>query len=235
MNPLDIYSQVESSLGFDDEIARLHNYYIDEIVSSKATSLLDIGCGRGDILAKINQTNPNIKTLGIDLSSSQIKICQNRDIEAICTSLQNLPKTKKFDIIIAVFDVLNYIPKDELKQFFEDIKIRLNDGGKFIFDVNSKFGFEEVAQGSIIVKDEDDEFIGIDAIYEDDILYTSINHFIKEDKCYKRENGTIKQYYHSSDIIKKYSKMRLKKIDFHLHTDSDDEYAMSDKYIYVLE
>ena len=235
MNPLDIYSQVESSLGFDEEIQRLHNYYIEQIENSDTKSVLDIGCGQGDILAKINSNYPKIKTLGIDLSQSQIEVCQSKNIDAKCTSLENLDNTK-YDMIIAVFDVLNYIPKDELKKFFADVKSRLNDGGKFIFDVNSLFGFEEVAQGCMIVKD-DDEFISIDAIFEDEILHTTINSFDKSfaqnDTYYKRAKGTIKQYYHSNEIIKKYSNMRVNKIDFFLHTDQEDGYA--DKTIYILE
>jgi predicted TPR repeat methyltransferase len=187
MNPLDIYSQVESHIGFNANVRELHKFYIDKIINSDCKSLLDIGCGQGYILEEINNHNSQIDTLGIDLSQSQVDESIKKGINTKCTSLSNLDKDTKYDCIIAVFDVLNFIPQDELQAFFEDVKIRLNDGGKFIFDVNSEFGFEEVAQGSLVVKDDDDEFINIDAIYEDDILHTFINSFTLQNDKYKRE------------------------------------------------
>lgn len=226
---LNLYSKIEPYLDFQDEVYNLHNEFMSIVFDKELDNILDVGCGQGFFIESLNLNQKN--AYGIDLSSEQIETCKQRGVENVaCIDLKDVKE--KYDCATAIFDVINYIPKDSLKEFFENVYKSLNDKGYFIFDVNTLYGFEEIAQGCITM-DLDDKFIAIDAIYEDEKLVTDLTLFTKlEDGNFKKENDFITQYYHSKDRLKK----MLKKIgfeveslrDFNLHSDE-----RADKQIYI--
>ena len=146
-------------------------------------NIIDIGCGQGYFLENLKVNKK--KYFGIDLSVEQIKVCQEKNLNAKAIDLKDVKE--KFDCATAIFDVLNYIPKNELKIFLEQTYEILNQNAYFIFDVNSYFGFDEVAQGTITI-DVEDKFIAIDANFENNKLQTDITLFGKKfAKCENTE------------------------------------------------
>jgi len=199
LNALNLYSLIEQDLDFKEEISELYNAYALLINQLDQSSLIDIGCGQGDFLLNLQETS--LKTFGIDLSSEQIKVCKEKNLNASCIDIKDVKE--KYDIATAMFDVLNYINKDELKSFLKATHSSLNNDAYFIFDVNSLFGFEEVAQGSLNIN-KDDRFIAIDAYFDDKILKTNITLFTKqEDSSYIKQEDFITQYYHSKSYLEK--------------------------------
>jgi len=227
LQALNLYSQIEQDLDFSEEISRLYNQYINIINSKNISKLIDIGCGQGEFLLHIQQNG--IDVFGTDLSSSQIEICKSKNIPCECIDIKDI--TSKYDCATAIFDVINYIPYDDLKQFFSSTYDLLEKNGYFIFDINSLYGFEEIAQGSLNI-DKDDKFISIDAYFEDDILTTQITLFRKENELFRKEQGFIEQFYYSNTTLIKLLKQTgfsiEKTIEFNLH-DEDN----ADKYIFV--
>ncbi len=200
MNGLNLYAKIEQYLELEDEA--LHNAFKEIIDELNPKSLIDIGCGQGAFLEILNSSKTN--TFGIDLSSSQIEVCISRNINARCIDLCNIDE--KFDCATAIFDVINYIPKKNIRKFFECSSNVLNKDGYFIFDINTLYGFEEVAEGTLTI-DMKDKFIAIDAIYEDKVLETNITVFTQENEFYKKENGSIKQFFHTKEFLTKELKL----------------------------
>ena len=228
MNALNLYSLVEQDLDFSEEIAELYNAYELFINQIEPSSLIDIGCGQGDFLLQVK--NEDMKTFGIDLSDEQIKICQEKGIDSACIDIADVKD--KYDCATAMFDVLNYINQNELKNFIQNTYNVLNNDSYFIFDVNTLFGFEEVAQGSLNINKQD-KFIGIDAYFEDEKLSTNITLFQKEQNdLYKKYNETITQYYYSKeyleDILKDIGFEVQNALEFKLHDENN-----ADKYIFL--
>ena len=159
MNSLDLYSIVEEELGFSEEIQELYNFYYEFANNQNTPSLIDIGCGQGDFLKKFSS---KIYTLGVDLSNEQIKVCQSKGLNAKCIDIKDI--NEKFQIATAIFDVINYIKADDLHSFFKHTNKLLELGGYFLFDINTLFGFEEIAQGSLNINKEN-KFIAIDAFF----------------------------------------------------------------------
>ncbi|MDY0051810.1 MAG: class I SAM-dependent methyltransferase [Aliarcobacter sp.] len=225
---LDLYARVEPFLSFEEEIYTLHKEFLKFIMVNDLDNIIDIGCGQGYFLENLMI---NKKTaFGIDLSAEQIKACDERNLNAKVMDLVDVQE--KFDCATAIFDVLNYIPKEDLKTFLTQVNVVLNQGAYFIFDVNSLFGFEEVAQGCITI-DLDDKFIAIDANFEDNKLQTDITLFTKENGgLFSKESDSIIQEYHTKEFLRKLLKecnfeiQEIKK--FNLHT---DEHA--DKLIFI--
>ena len=225
---LDLYARVEPFLSFEEEIYTLHKEFLNFIMVNNLDNIIDIGCGQGYFLENLMV---NKKTaFGIDLSVEQIKACEERNLNAKVIDLADVKE--KFDCATAIFDVLNYIPKEDLKSFITQVNIVLNQGAYFIFDVNSLFGFEEVAQGCITI-DLEDKFISIDANFENNKLQTDITLFTKENGgLFSKESDSIIQEYHTKEFLRKLLKecnfeiQEIKK--FNLHT---DEHA--DKLIFI--
>lgn len=225
---LDLYSKVEPYLGFEEEIYTLHKEYMTFIMSLELDNIIDIGCGQGYLLHTLKLNDK--KAFGIDLSSEQIKVCTDKDLNAVCIDLANVKE--KFDCATAVFDVLNYIPEENLEEFLTNTAKVLNKGGYFIFDVNTLFGFEEIAQGTLSI-DYEERFISIDANFENKELKTDITLFTSnEDGYYRKEQDSIIQYFHSQKILNRLLSKAgfeiVEKVGFNLH--SFDE---SDKFIYL--
>lgn len=225
---LNLYAKVEAYLDFEEEVRQLHKAFLGLLYERQPQSVIDIGCGQGAFLQHL-QTN-GVKALGIDLSSEQIKICQAKGLNAQCIPLEEVSQT--FDCATAVFDVINYIPKEHLKTLFKQTYLVLNQGGTFVFDVNSLFGFQEVAQGSLNINLED-KFIAIDALFEENRLQTDITLFSQQQNgLYEKEQDYIEQYYHTTKELKSvltdvgFSIEEV--VNFNLHG-----YEENDKWIFV--
>ena len=119
---------------------------------------------------------------------------------------------QKYDALLAVADVLNYLDKSDLEKFLKDVESHLFDDGIFICDINTLFGFSEVTAGSLSI-DEDDTFISIDSEFEDEKLYTTITMFTKDGKNYTKEQEDILQYYHTIKDIENLSSLKLVSVD----------------------
>lgn len=227
---LELYAKIEPYLDFEEEIYTLHKEFLKFIMTNDLDNILDIGCGQGYFLEnlKINKKN----YLGIDLSFEQIRVCKEKNLNAQCIELSKIDK--KFDCATAIFDVLNYLDKKELKEFLEQTYNILNDNGYFIFDVNTLFGFDEVAQGTIVI-DNDDNFISIDAIFEDNKLFTNMTMFSKEENnLFSKEKDEIIQHYHSKNeletLVKTLGFKLIEVRNFNLHSNEK-----SDKLLFVIK
>lgn len=225
---LNLYSKVEAYLDFEEEVDALHREFLRFVMERDIDNILDIGCGQGYFLENLAINGKNY--FGIDLSDEQIKVCKQKGLNAKCLPLCDVKE--KFDCTTAIFDVINYIPKSQLKNFFDETNIVLNQGGFFIFDVNSLFGFEEVADGSLNIN-HGDKFIAIDAVYDDEKLNTNITFFSEnKDGLYTKEEDCITQYYHDTQTLKAFLKEAGFEVlcvnEFNLHG-----FDKSDKLIFI--
>lgn len=182
MQTLDLYATIEEYLDFEEEIHHLYKTIGTIAISKEPKKLIDIGCGQGEFCHILNHNK--ISTLGVDLSAKQIDIAKQKDINAKCIDIKDIDE--KFDCATAVFDVLNYIKSKDLKSFIQNTYNLLEKNGYFIFDINTLYGFQEIAQGTLSI-DNDDNFIVIDANFQDETLYTDITFFTQENKLYKNK------------------------------------------------
>lgn len=225
---LELYSKIEPFLDFEDEVYTLHRQFMEFVMVNELDNIIDIGCGQGYFLENLRINGK--KAFGTDLSVEQIKVCQEKGLDAKAIPLNEV--SEKYDCATAIFDVLNYISKEHLEEFIKDTYSVLNDGAYFVFDVNSYFGFDIVAQGCITM-DLEDRFIAIDANFDEKNLQTDLTLFTQNDNgTFTKESDSIIQEYHSKDYLEKLLKkcgFKVKEIrDFNLHSDED-----ADKLIFI--
>jgi len=203
---LDLYAKVEDLLGVKEAAPSLYAHYLLFLNSVDFDSLLDVGCGSGDFLRQMHGALDIPRVKGIDLSPLMVSQTLAQGYDAECIDLCDLQD--QYDVITAVFDMLNYLDTVQLKRFLRCIAEHLNEGGVFLCDINTLYGFENVAVGSYIVDDEE-RFLTVDSEFEEGEYISEFTLFEKEGNTFKKSQETIKQYYHTVDELVKLSGLEL--------------------------
>ncbi|MEA3433445.1 MAG: class I SAM-dependent methyltransferase, partial [Campylobacterota bacterium] len=196
-NSLDLYAKVEDLLGVKEAAPSLYAHYLLFLNTIDLNSLLDVGCGSGDFLRQMQGALGIEEIKGIDQSPLMVSKTAEQGIPSQYIDLCDL--SGKYDVITAVFDMLNYLDKEALEHFLICVREHLNEGGYFLCDINTLYGFENVAVGSYIVDDEE-RFLTVDSDFEAGEYTSEFTLFEKEGKglngCFTKSQETIKQYYH---------------------------------------
>ncbi len=203
---LDLYAKVEE-LFLDKEAAHiLWGEFITILNELNVKSVLDIGCGGGDFCLMAKENGFDIK--GVDLSKAQVKKAIKKGCD--CRAIDVCELNEKFEVAVAVFDVINYLSPDELKKFFSCVEKVINK--YFVFDINTLYAMEDLAIGTLKAENED-KFSVLYSEFEDNKLITEITLFEKKDEnCYVKKQNKIIQYYHPLEMIEKSTNMKLKDI-----------------------
>lgn len=228
LNGLDIYAKVEDLLGMESVSPKLYEYYSTFLNVLEFQTLLDIGCGSGVFLDTLRTLYPQKDFFGIDKSYGMVQKALNLGINAQHTTIDGV--TERYDIATATFDMLNYLSKEELQEFFNSLTSVIKPGGFFLFDLNSEFGLSELAVGNFIAQDAT-RFVTIESDYKEGIYDSEFNLFEKEGKNYKRYTGKIEQYLHKQDFFDSLGGWEIKsRLPIKLYDMQD-----FDKIIYILQ
>ncbi|WP_324172828.1 class I SAM-dependent methyltransferase [Sulfurimonas sp.] len=204
MTNLDLYAKAEHLLGIEEATEALYDLYRSELDEYKVKTLLDVGCGRGGFIKRM--ISDGVECKGIDLSPIMVDECKTQGLDAKCIDAKDA--SGKYDAIVCIFDVLNFMNKDSLLEFLDAISNRLNDDGVFIADINTLYGFSDVAEGTMSSENEN-EFLVVDAQFTNDELHTKFTLFEKNDSEYKKYQDTIVQYFHKIKTFQKLASLKL--------------------------
>lgn len=103
----------------------------------QASSLLELGCGTGTVLAGLTTLG---SLTGLDQSREMLAIARSKVPSAryVEGNMASFDLGRRFDVVICVFDTLNHLPTfDEWTALFGRVFDHLTDGGLFVFDVNT--------------------------------------------------------------------------------------------------
>ncbi|MFH1755749.1 MAG: class I SAM-dependent methyltransferase [Candidatus Latescibacterota bacterium] len=99
---------------------------VRRLMPKDVSSVLDIGCGKGDVINAIQQDNPSLRTVGMDLSIEALAYVQTH---ALSASLPDAPfPAKSFDVVLCL-EVLEHIDEAAYRAARQEIQ-RL--AGRFI-------------------------------------------------------------------------------------------------------
>jgi len=145
MNSFHHYSQYYD-LFYRDKDYGTEASYVDEIIKNhlpEASAILEFGCGTGLHAAKL--ASKRYKVHGVDSSVQMLKKAQRNfeDLSPEVAShvsfsqgdIRRLKIDDRFDVVIALFHVISYLPTNEdIKKAFDCAKSHLKKGGLFLFD-----------------------------------------------------------------------------------------------------
>ena len=119
-------------------ILSFNNFLKNNIRIKKSSTILDIGCGRANIISLLqNKYNLNQKPIGIDIIKNN-NIKKNIIFKKI-DAIKYLKNTKKnFDLIL-IKQTIHFFSKKKIKMLIKLEKLRLNKNGKiFILSLEPK-------------------------------------------------------------------------------------------------
>lgn len=202
---LDLYAKVEDLLGIDDATEQLHELFVHALKAYTVGSLLDIGCGRGGFMRKMQRRG--VRTHGIDRSALMVDEVRRNGLHAECQDVCQVSGT--YDAAVAIFDVLNFLDDDALPGFFKCVADVLAPGGVFVADINTLHGFENVADGTMMTEDAN-RFLCVNAMFEKNVLQTELTLFTQEIiGSYRKEQAQIDQYFHPLSAFRKLPDLQL--------------------------
>ncbi len=142
----DVFAHVYSAL-MDDSVFYDWQNYTEELLQ-KGSSILELGCGNGQLGILLKQSGYAIE--GLDLSEEMLALAYERQAAAdtffplIHGDMRDLSDYGTYEAIISFCDSLCYLnTREDLEQTFQEVYTHLKEGGDFLFDV---FTTEHIAR-----------------------------------------------------------------------------------------
>lgn len=125
----------------------------------KEGKICDLACGTGSMTTGLSDAG--FEMMGVDASFEMLSIADknkgNRNILYINQDMRELELAEKMSAFVCICDGLNYIlEKEELVQVFSGVKKYLNEGGIFIFDLNTVYKYKEILGETTIAENRED-------------------------------------------------------------------------------
>ena len=178
---------------YNKEFAKIYNTdwaefsesLVDNVlkIMPNCSSVLDLGCGTGNFLKKIEKFVE--RTVGIDISENMIEIakknCKHSDLYV--QSVLSFNFNKKFDLITCNFDMINHLNTiQDWEQMFKLVYKHLNEGGIFLFDFNTLLKMQNMDFLEHSREGEKYRFVGRDTKIDDNHVRMDIQIFNKKGK-----------------------------------------------------
>lgn len=165
-----------------------------DLLDFEPKKLLDIACGEGTFA--VEMAKEGLEVTGIDRSARMLELAQKKAKEekvAIDFVLGDMTRMKfdgNFDTATCWFDSMNYVLKNsDLKKVFSGVHAALEDGGLFIFDMNTIHGLvTNWHQSTYIQQNTDDIFEAhsTDYDFERNIATLEMTGFVRKNDSWKR-------------------------------------------------
>lgn len=133
-----VYDDLMSDIDYE-----LWSDYIDTIIQRhhpSAESILELGCGTGTFALLLDELDC-YRIVATDASSAMIEQARrkgkkiNAGVDFRVTDFRNISVNSTFDIVLMLFDSINYLLKPEdIISTLKGIRKIINPGGYFIFD-----------------------------------------------------------------------------------------------------
>lgn len=197
--------------GFYDEIMGDRTPDIDQVRGwvgkylPTATSLLELGCGTGALLAGLSE---DLEVTGVDQSAEMLAKAAAKLPMATLVSgdITKVALGTRFDVVICMFDTLNHLPEfSSWLEFFDRVHEHLADGGLFIFDVNTIGRLQGLSRAQPYVQDFDGHtlIMNISPAHDSVVLWeTKIFERLGDDDLYRLHHERIHELAVPLDTIR---------------------------------
>jgi SAM-dependent methyltransferase len=118
-----------------------HAKYLHGLIEKhhpEARTLLELACGTGSVL---KQLQPHYEVAGSDLSGKMLELAAQKVPQArlFQADMSRVSLGQSFDVVLCVYDSINHLLKfEQWEATFDRALEHLDDGGVFIFDVNTE-------------------------------------------------------------------------------------------------
>lgn len=105
--------------------------YLGYLPQKSSAPLLDIGCGAGEFLRYLAVQEVN--ACGIDLDAAEAQRCNDQGLQVVCAdALDYLPQATRSFSAITLFQVIEHMAWQDIRQLLVEVYAALEEGGCFI-------------------------------------------------------------------------------------------------------
>lgn len=217
--------------------------YIEKIFEKycarKPSLIADLACGTGSMCVELS--NRGYDMIGIDFSENMLDVASKKkaknDILYLNQDITEFELYGTVDVILCLLDSVNHITdKDDLKKMFLLASNYLNPGGIIIFDINTKYKFENVLADNIFTYDSDDIFYVWENDYSADekLCDFYLTFFAEQNGLYKRVDECHTERCYSEDEIEEIvNSSKFKVLDKYDNLSFDKPKHNSERIFYV--
>ena len=212
-----------------------------ELYNLKPDIILDLACGTGNLTLELDKRGYDM--IGLDLSYEMLSVASRKkrsgrgksNIIWVNQDMTDFELYGTVDAVVCSFDSLNYIlTEEDLSKCFGLVYNYLNYGGVFIFDVNSKYKFEEIYGRNDFILENKNVFCAWRNYYnkKTKICDFDMTVFIKSkdnERQYIRFDEFQREKYHSNELLLGLLKS-LNFTDINIFYDFDINSVEDDKY-----
>ncbi len=188
------FAYIYDSLTTDVEYEKRADY-LEELFKKhfdkKPELICELGCGTGTMCNILSDRGYDM--IGIDMSESMLDVAMQKSVgKNILYLNQDMRSFELYgtvDVIICLLDSFNYITDiEELEHIFKLCKNYLNPNGLLIFDINTKYKFENVLADNIYTYDTDEVYYVWENNYdpENKLCEFFLTFFVENDGVYER-------------------------------------------------
>lgn len=169
--------------------------------------VLDFACGTGTLACMLTKLGYDV--VAADESEEMLSIAMNKSETFgnpifLKQSMQELDLFGTIDAAVCTLDSINHIDKkQDVKKAIERISLFLNNGGVFIFDVNSLFKHQNILSNNCFVYETYDVYcVWQNQLNIDNSVDISLDFFAAEDDdAYIRYQEHFAEYYYSDEFL----------------------------------
>lgn len=141
-----VYDTIMAEVEYDEwaafilDVARERGY--------RGGALLDLGCGTGNSTAPMHERGLDVT--GVDSSAAMLAVAREKlpEVEFVEAGFTELALGRRFELVYSVFDALNnLLTDDDMREAFSRVGTHLEQGGLFVFDVNTPAGLKDLWEG----------------------------------------------------------------------------------------
>lgn len=209
MSGYHIFSQFYDNLTFNVDYKKRADY-IQSVFSLYGHDMgltLDLACGTGSMTVELKKRGVDI--YGIDGSYDMLSRAMDKaydeglDMLFLCQQMENLDLYGTIDTCICTLDSLNHITeKRRLQQVLDRVALFMNEGGMFLFDVNTVYKHEYILGNNTFVYDTGDVYcVWQNSLRENNIVSIGLDIFEREGESYRRHSEHFKERAYGIDEL----------------------------------
>ena len=112
-------------------------FYLPLVMSAK--SVLDVGCGTGELLRLAREAGHAGRLCGLDPAEAMLRVArQRRDVEWVHGDLASVDWSREFDFVVMTGHAFQVLVDDsQLRASLAAIRSALTDDGRFVFETRN--------------------------------------------------------------------------------------------------
>lgn len=198
---IELTVDYKTRAGYILDVLKKHNH--------SAGLTLDLACGTGSLTILLKKLGVDI--YGIDGSNEMLSIAQEKaadeqlDILFLRQQMQELDLYGTIDTCVCTLDSLNHITDiDDVQTAFNRVSLFMNQGGLFVFDVNTVYKHQKILADNIFVYDSDEVYcVWINSLKENNIVNIDLQFFIPRGEVYVADEEHFSERAYSGEELAK--------------------------------